>query len=194
MSQYLLKTGRFLFRYRGILGIPVFIVALFLGSPDLTSLIFGVGLLIFGEMIRIFSVAYTGPATRSSTINAKILVTSGPYAHVRNPIYLGNFFIGMGGVVVLSGWVWWFFGIFVVLFWVYYSLIVLAEEDFLRNEFGSRYIEYTKHVRRFIPRLTPYKGNLQVNPDFGMAIQSERSTFLVLILILIVGFLKVRFG
>lgn len=194
MRQTLLQIGRFLFRNRGLLGIPIFIFAAFLGAPNWTSLIYGLLLLILGETIRILSVAYAGPATRSSKINAKILVTSGPYAHVRNPIYIGNFFIGFGGIVMLSGWLWWYIAVFVILFWSYYGLIVIAEEDFLRKEFGSSYIEYTKRVRRFIPQLIPYREGIQVHPDYGMAFRSEKSTFMVLVLILIVGLAKVLTG
>jgi len=191
MKQTLTLIGAFLFRNRGVLGIPIFLVALFLGKPNWYTLLAGSLVLAIGESMRVFSVAYAGAATRSTELNARILVTSGPYAYVRNPIYLGNFFIGLGGIVILSGWLWWYIAIFIVLFWIYYGLIVLAEEDFLHKEFGMSYEAYKDKVRRFIPRLKPYRLGQHVVPDYSMSIRSERSTLLVLILILVVGAVKV---
>lgn len=191
MKKNFSLVGAFLFRNRGILGVPVFIVAVFLGKPSWVNFAIGLLLLMIGESIRVISVAYAGSTTRSKELKAKSLVTSGPYAYVRNPIYIGNFLIGLGGIVILCGWVWWFLWIFILLFWTYYGMIVIAEENFLRREFGNIYMEYTRGVRRFIPRMSAYPGGTQTRPDYGVAIRSEISTFWVLVVIIIVGVIKV---
>ena len=77
------------------------------------------------------------------------IVAEGPYALVRNPLYVCSFLgaLGMGlatkHLLVLA--------IIVCAFLLYYPLVVLAEERNLQRKFGQVYEEYANRVPRFFP-------------------------------------------
>jgi protein-S-isoprenylcysteine O-methyltransferase Ste14 len=78
------------------------------------------------------------------------LITGGPYAIVRNPIYLGMF-----GLMVSIGLVfatWWALLIAVVLFLIGNQIRIRAEERLLRETFGSQFDDYARRVPAFFPR------------------------------------------
>jgi len=78
------------------------------------------------------------------------LVTQGPYAVVRNPIYLGMF-----GLMVSTGLVfttWWALLIAVIVFLVGNQVRIRAEEKLLRETFGSQFDDYARRVPAFFPR------------------------------------------
>jgi protein-S-isoprenylcysteine O-methyltransferase Ste14 len=78
------------------------------------------------------------------------LITTGPYAYIRNPMLLGMF-IFMIGLGVLFGSLSLIF-IFTPLFIVINILYIKAiEEKEMEKKFGSKYLEYKKRVPMFIP-------------------------------------------
>ncbi len=83
------------------------------------------------------------------------LVTAGPYAFVRNPLYVGTLLIS-AGVALMSGSIW-VIGVFVVVFGGGYAAIIRWEEGKLRGEFPDQYREYFDTVPRLIPALRPWK-------------------------------------
>ncbi len=166
--------GKILFKHRGWLGVPFFALALLLARP---SALFWVGALLTlaGEAVRALAAAQAGPTTRSRDLEAPRLVTEGLYAWCRNPIYWGNFLIGLG--MTLSSGILWLAALFVPLFWIEYYLIVLAEEEFLRERFGKEYEEYCRRARRFLP--VPRKTKFELKGP-GAIIRQERGTLLVI--------------
>jgi protein-S-isoprenylcysteine O-methyltransferase Ste14 len=79
------------------------------------------------------------------------LITSGPYAIVRNPIYLGMF-----GLMIATGLVfttWWALLIAVVIFLIGNQIRIRAEEQLLRETFASQFDDYARRVPAFFPRL-----------------------------------------
>lgn len=108
--------------------------------------------LVFGELLRIWAVSHAGRWTRSRHIKAPILVTKGPYAYTRNPIYLGNFLIGLGIVVLSENSM--FTLLYLFLFTFLYRTIVHAEENFLYTRFRESYEAYCDLVPRWIPKLS----------------------------------------
>ena len=122
--------------------------------------------------------AFSGATTRSSRIEAPKLVTSGPYAWTRNPIYWGNFLVGLGMTVSSAALFPWLAVTFAVLFWAEYALIILAEEDYLKREFGEVFADYRERTHRFLilPRKTTWRGG-----RWRAALRSERSTLLVIL-------------
>lgn len=60
--------------------------------------------------------------------------TTGMYSIVRHPLYLGNFFVGFGIVLICSSV--WLAVVFCLLFVVYYERLMFAEEEFLRTSSG----------------------------------------------------------
>ncbi len=76
------------------------------------------------------------------------LVTSGPYAHFRNPIYLADCLI-LFGVAELTKNVWFVIG--AALFAVLVTLLaILPEERHLERRFGEAYLDYKAKTRRWL--------------------------------------------
>ena len=91
------------------------------------------------------------------------LTTTGPYAHTRNPLYLGSMLIAFGFAVAAHSW--WTALALALLFALIYLPTIQSEEAFLRERF-SEYDEYAKRVPRLIPRLMPAAS---VTPDGAKA-------------------------
>jgi len=160
-------------------------------KPNLYSMITGFLIALFGEMIRFWGVCYIGSESRTTgKVGGTKLLVSGPFAYVRNPLYVGNILIYMG-IGVMSNALFPYLIIFGFIFFVFqYYFIIIEEEKYLKDEFKEDYIEYYKNVRRFIPKLRPYKkSNNKINFEFSRGISSERRTlqgFSISILILII--------
>ena len=107
----------------------------------------GAGLLLIGETIRIWSVSYAGGETRTRNVGAKKLCSSGPYAFVRNPLYVGNMFMYVG-IVFIAGAanILLMVATTLAFFTVQYSLIIALEEEKLEELFGRKYQIYKKNV------------------------------------------------
>ena len=76
------------------------------------------------------------------------IVTTGPYAFTRNPMYVAWTSIYIGGDLILNT-VWMLAFLPVVLIGTHY-LAVIKEERFLEREFGDEYTEYKGRVRRYL--------------------------------------------
>ncbi len=185
------RWGQRLFRIRSYAGVPLVLLALLVGQAGVEEWIAGLGLIFVGELLRLVAVAFTGPTTRSRRIQAPQLVTRGPYRYTRNPIYLGNFFLGAGFLMVLAGTTLWLWVMYLVLFWVEYVLIVEAEEAYLEEKFGETYRRYRQETPRFVPVPGRHsQRSLGPEPDWSLAIRSERSTLLLILGILLLALLK----
>lgn len=194
----MLKVRRFLFRWRGGLVAPVALLFLVLAAPTATSLFFGALLALAGESVRLWAIGYTGEPTRSQELDAPELVTSGPYALVRNPLYLGNLLNGMavataavGGLATEVAALLWL-GAAAFLGGIYHNIILL-EQEFLEEQFGQEYREYCASV----PALLPTGGSVHRSRwvgrgsfDLGRALTFERSTLIWQALIWAVLFFK----
>ncbi len=168
----------FFFKYRGFTPIPLILIVIIFAHPSGISFLMGGSLMILGEIIRIWGVSYAGGATRTRNVGAGELVTNGPFAHLRNPLYFGNMIMYTGAAVIANVWLPWLLLIVWIFFGIQYHLIVLLEEEKLEHLFGSDYTQYKAAVPRFIPRARAYGKKSDVRPDLGMAIRSEKSTFL----------------
>jgi protein-S-isoprenylcysteine O-methyltransferase Ste14 len=155
-----------IFRHRG--GIPVLFVlsAMFFASPtypyepalDVWLDLLGVAVIGLGLTLRLWAVGHAGAHTRSCKLRAPRLVTTGPYACVRNPIYLGNLLIGLGVVVMAESWI--CLGILFVGFSLEYGAIVSLEEEFLTRTFGEAYLVYVRRVPRWVPKVSALSSTL----------------------------------
>ncbi len=189
---------QFLFNYRSYTPIPLLLAILLLAKPTPASLLGGFALALLGELLRIWAVRHAGGATRTTSgVGAgPVLITHGPFAYVRNPLYLGNFLLSLGLCLMSCAWMPWMLFLFLALFgWQYWSIISL-EEEHLQQRFGAIYTEYLKNVPRFLPRLTPFrKQEAEVMP-LARALKIEKNTLfsftavtLAILLIWSVGFL-----
>ena len=80
------------------------------------------------------------------------LAQSGPYAHVRNPLYVGSLILAGGMVVAANSMP--MAIIFAAAFLLIYLPVIQLEEEHLRKLF-PHYTEYAQNVPSLIPRLTP---------------------------------------
>jgi len=144
--------GHFLFKFRSYTPLPfVFLMILFM-RPDVISILSGLVLVLFGEFIRVWSVSYAGSETRTTTgVGGSNLVTQGPYAIIRNPLYFGNISIYVG-IGIMSNAMFPFLTILAFLFFTFqYYLIIFNEEDYLRVTYKETFDIYCKTVKRFLP-------------------------------------------
>ena len=84
------------------------------------------------------------------------LTTSGPYAHTRNPLYLGTFLLGTG--VAVAGGTAWFVALFATFYLLIYVPVMFAEAETMRGLFSEEYKAYSEQVPLFVPRFTPYRA------------------------------------
>ena len=169
------RWGAVLFRNRGWLPVPFIVIPLLVpGIMSSVNWTIGGLLIALGEIVRLSGVAAAGTVTRRRSRNVQRLVTYGIFAWVRNPLYVGNFLIWTG-FVVISG-VLWFLPAAIGLFAFEYSLIVRYEEGVLESIFGEEYRTYKATVPRWWAR--PPRHPEPGAHDWGEALRSEVSTFL----------------
>ncbi|TPQ37751.1 isoprenylcysteine carboxyl methyltransferase [Bradyrhizobium guangdongense] len=100
--------------------------------------------------------ALQGLGTPAPVAPTRNLVVTGLYRHVRNPIYLAVVAIILGQAILFGDWRLVLFG---VVLWLAFHLFVVAyEEPTLRDTFGSEYAAYRANVRRWVPRLVPWRA------------------------------------
>ena len=76
------------------------------------------------------------------------LVTTGIFSIIRNPMYLGLFFVTSSTVLFFGSW----FGIIILMFFVWYitKFQIIPEEEAMEKLFGNKYNDYRQNVRRWI--------------------------------------------
>lgn len=166
------------FRIRGFIPVPFVIAALVWADYNPWYMLLGTLLALEGEMLRINSVRYAGGATRTRNVGAPDLVSTGPYARMRNPLYAANMLIYSGFALASAAWFPYLPVIAFVFFAVQYSLIISLEESTLRGLFGREYEDYCTRVPRLFPKLIAPDAHKPPNFSLKVAVRQERSTLL----------------
>ena len=154
--------GRKLFFYRSITPLPVVALALYFltrarpptGQTDALLDALGPLLGLGGAALRfaVTGAVPEGTSGQNDRLEAVVLNTRGPYAWVRNPLYVGNLGLVLGLLCVANDpWVW---GIGLGFFFFEYAFIIRAEEAFLRTRFTHAFDDYCAKVPRWVPRTT----------------------------------------
>jgi protein-S-isoprenylcysteine O-methyltransferase Ste14/membrane protease YdiL (CAAX protease family) len=119
----------------------------------------GLGLVLWGRLVlgRQYFV--------STTIGAQLfvdhrLVTRGPYALVRHPMYLGVLLVGLGGVLLYRTWTM----VFVSIHFIGLMRRARQEEQVLAAEFGEQWQAYAQETPRFFPNLRKLISRLPPGP------------------------------
>lgn len=177
-----------LFHYRSYTPVPFLAVILVFAQPTIFTMAVGFAVSVVGELIRYWGVAYAGSLTRVASVGAPEVILAGPFAHVRNPLYIGNILLYTGIGIMSNALVPWLQLLALVWFSFQYGIIVSLEEEFLEKEFGAAYMEFKKNVPRFIPRMTRYEHPAQVSqlPKWTEAGQSERRTLQAIVLVMLI--------
>jgi protein-S-isoprenylcysteine O-methyltransferase Ste14 len=119
-------------------------VFLWLARPTGRTLLASLFLVLPGLWLRGYASGYVKK-------NAE-LATTGPYAHTRNPLYLGSMLVAFGFAAASGSWV--ISAALAALFAAIYIPTILGEEAYLREHFTS-FDAYARAVPRLFPRLTP---------------------------------------
>ena len=191
-----MKLGEFFFQYRGYLPIPLALVVLYFSNPEPPFMIVGSITIFVGEIIRISGVRHAGGETRTRKVGATKLCIDGPFAYVRNPLYIGNFFVYFGVVIFSSE-----SDLLIPLltmstfyFITQYGIIIQFEEQTLKKLFGEKYQEYCENVPRILPRLSPWKLQSNTFPNtWKKTINTEKRTLQTIFIYFFLLFVKVSF-
>ncbi len=144
--------------------------------------IVGLFLMILAESLRLWAVGHIGRISRTRQDEVGALMDVGPYARLRNPLYVGNILLFSGiGVIQWPGAL-----VAIPLLSLYYQQIVRWEEENLAEKLGDPYRDYLGRVPRWLPTGPAKKGHW----SFRTALRSERSTLLAIGLILGALFLR----
>jgi protein-S-isoprenylcysteine O-methyltransferase Ste14 len=115
---------------------------LWLSQPSWTSLIVGLPVSLIGLATRAWAAGHLEKNLA--------LTVSGPYAHVRNPLYIGTLTVAAGLAIAARRWE---LGVlFAAVFALIYLPVVELEEQHLRTLFPD-YAEYAHTVPKLIPRV-----------------------------------------
>jgi protein-S-isoprenylcysteine O-methyltransferase Ste14 len=154
-TDFTTRLGGWLFRHRTSLPLPfaaaILIVPAGLAPPSTGLIASGVAVTMLGEMLRLLGVHHIGAISRTRTDRLGPLVDSGPFARLRNPLYVGNIAIWVG--FALTARLVWLAPIILALLGLEYHAIVRWEEHLLESRLGSAYRDYAARVPRWIPRL-----------------------------------------
>src|ERR1700733_6928184 len=141
------KWSKIARRIRVPLGFLFAVLYFWLARPTWNSMALGAIGVVAGVLIR---------AQASGNVRKnEALATSGPYAHTRNPLYLGSLLMGLGFCVAARSW--WVGVALVVMFFAIYLPVIGDEEAFLRQKFPE-FEEYARRVPRMFPRLKRASG------------------------------------
>lgn len=150
-------TRSLVFKNRGALLAPLALALVVFGRPSPASAVAGILIATAGEALRVWAVGFSGATTRADVVTAPTLVTAGPYAWIRNPLYAGNAIIAFGYWVALVGAVSARAGALLLAIALslvagVYATIVPLEEEYLARQFGLAYERYRRAVPRLLPR------------------------------------------
>lgn len=162
------KTGNWFFKYRSYLPVilyPLATLVIYLEARQdfafsgLKWSVFCLFISLIGLAVRILVIGFTPKGTSGRNTEQQVaesLNTKGIYSVVRHPLYLGNFLMWFGIILLVNNL--WFTVVCVLLFWLYYERIMFAEEQFLKRKFGEQYLEWSKNVPPFFPKLKGWEN------------------------------------
>lgn len=165
------RLGGWLFRHRAWLPAPL--VAATLAVP--VSFPAAWLLAVVGLLLRAWAVAHVGRESRTRGPAPPDLATTGPYAAVRNPLYLANLVI----YLALGAAHWPAASVLVPLMALHYAAIVRWEERRLLEVHGERFAEYARLSPRWWPRIPPAPSRVP-GRSFREIARSERGTYVAL--------------
>ena len=154
--------------------------------------------MLAGELLRLWAVRHIGVVSRTRSDRLGPLVSSGPFGHVRNPLYVGNIALWVGFAVAAR--LVWLAPVIGLLLGAAYHAIVSWEETLLESRLGEGYRAYAARVPRWIPSLRSSKAR-PVTPSLSSrtfswsdTLFSERGTLIAIGSGVMLLWLKSRLG
>ncbi len=165
--MFLIRLGRLIFPLRGYLGIPFLLTMLWFCRPDPGMASWPGWLCLLGGLgLRCWGVAGWVPQRLPADAAERLICEDGPYVYTRNPRYLGNLLMGVGGCQIAG------LGVCLLpycLLWAAIHWPIIAyEEHGLAERYGSVYRDYRARVPRFLglrkhplaPQILPLRWKL----------------------------------
>ena len=156
--------------------VPLFLGAILLvlfAKPNPAGLVVGLILIIMGESVRIWA---TGHLQKNEN-----LTVTGPYAYVKNPLYIGSILI-TAGFCILADNIYLLAATTFMFCFHYIPYKKRVEGDRLRKIFGSRFEDYDREVPDYLPRRTPYTKE-KVSWQFKFFIENSEEGILLLVIL-----------
>jgi protein-S-isoprenylcysteine O-methyltransferase Ste14 len=177
------RIGAWLFRHRTAIPLPLAIALLLIPASDASwpgrSAALGVAITLAGEALRLWGVRHIGAISRTRSDRLGPLVDTGPFALVRNPLYVGNIALWVG--FALTARLPWLAPVLAIVLALEYHAIVRWEEELLEARLGDRYRAYAARVPRWIPRARPSTPSGQFLPfSWRETVFSERGTLIAI--------------
>ncbi len=144
------------------------------------TMLIGACITLLGALVRLWGSSYLGGASVwSATPHAQAFVTDGPFAWVRNPLYLGNFLIILGFFANTTplGLLGSMLGLALAQHYA-----VIEEERMLSIAHASAYHAYEQTVARWIPRIPNHPASA-VSPSLRLGFLAEIYTFGIVVAI-----------
>lgn len=179
----MVRLGEWLFRHRTVTPIPLALALLGINigtaPPSVVLTLSGVGLVILGEAVRLWGVRHIGVISRTRSDRLGPLVVSGPFALVRNPLYLANVALWVG--FALTARLVWLAPVVGVVLGFEYHAIVRWEEQRLDAQLGAPYRAYLGRVPRWLPKLgSPATEGATALHSWREMLFSERGTLMAI--------------
>lgn len=169
------------FKLRFVILYPFGFFLIFFTNSDDRSIRACLWFVLTGLFVRSWANGYA--------IKSEKLTTSGPYAFVRHPLYLGSMFLAVGFIVMLK--IYYTGALFLVVMAVVYYRKIKEEERKLEQQFKSSYIDYKKKVPAIVPSVFPYRNGEKWPFSFRRWVKSqEYKLFLWMVIIVITFHLK----
>jgi protein-S-isoprenylcysteine O-methyltransferase Ste14 len=189
-------AGAWLFKYRSILPVPLALILVLVRKGQLRSagpVIVGITLVCLGQALRLWAVRHIGTISRTRTTRYGPLMTAGPYAIVRNPLYVGNWLLWTG--FALWSRLLWMVPVAWIIFFAQYRAIAAWEAAFIRSKYPDTYDEYARQVRPWAPRWPPRSALVAGTPlhPWREVLFSERGTLLAVVLMGVLLSVKIAF-
>lgn len=144
-----------------------------LGQPQEVLLYTGSVIAIFGIVIRMWAAGYV--------MKNKELATTGPYAYVRHPLYVGNILLLLAFSLASS--LWWSFPLMAFLLWFYYPPTISYEDNKLRTLFGEEWENWSKNIHALIPSFGKQAGSVKSEWSFKKSLMQNAEPVIVIYLI-----------
>jgi protein-S-isoprenylcysteine O-methyltransferase Ste14 len=153
-------------RIRVPLGFLFAVLFFWLATPTWAFLLLGLVLVVPGLLLRGYASGYVK--------KNRELTTTGPYAHTRNPLYLGSMMIAFGFATAARSF--WIAAILVILFAAIYIPVIRSEEEYLRSVFPE-FDAYAATVPRLLPRLVAAGGSSAGTGVFSAALYRKHREY-----------------
>ena len=161
------------------------LLLIILARPTVLSLTVGAIIISIGESIRIWAAGHL--------VRNKEVTTSGPYAYLRDPLYLGRLFLLIGFCTMSWGYSLILLPIGLLVFFLNYMPRKYTKEmTRLEKQFGERYKQYSSYAKSLIPKLKPYPYAQKRAWSFNLLWYENKEQYFLLGVIVVFFFIVLK--